>query len=126
MYLLETVLFFLCMTFKTTSDDNDQVLQSTFSMEGNPYTEISISGAEKNIVITSKMGTTSIISVQNDVKQWSTLYVAYNGYDSNQLNTNILLCAMIQRRYLEVFYWISTIMDNMALPWVVGVIIQDF
>ena len=33
---------FLCMTFRTTSDDKDQVLLSTFSIEGNPYTELSI------------------------------------------------------------------------------------
>ena len=46
---------FLCMTFRTTSDDKDQVLLSTFSMDQNPYREISISGVEKKIVIASKI-----------------------------------------------------------------------
>ena len=73
---------FLCMTFKTTSDDRNQILLLTFSVERNPYTEISISVAEKNIVITSKMGATHIISIENDVKQWSRLYVAYHGHES--------------------------------------------
>ena len=73
---------FLCMTFRTTSDDKDQVLLSTFDMEGNPYTEISISGAEKKIVITSKKDTEKIIRIDYDVKQWSTLYVEYKGYES--------------------------------------------
>ena len=41
---------FLCMTFRTSSDDKDQVLLSTFLMEGNPYTEISISGVEKRLL----------------------------------------------------------------------------
>ena len=51
-------------------------------MEGNPYTEIPISGVEKKIVITSKIGTTTIIPIECDVKQWSSLYVEYNGYES--------------------------------------------
>ena len=60
---------FLCMTFKTTSDDKDQVLLSTCQVEENPYTEISISGVEKKIVITSKISTKNTISIDNDVKQ---------------------------------------------------------
>ena len=70
---------FLCMTFRTISDDKDQVLLSTFDTEGNLYTEISISGAEKTIVITSKKDTEKIIRIDYDVKQWSTLYVEYKG-----------------------------------------------
>ena len=57
---------FLCMTFKSTNDEKDQVLLSTCQAEQNPYTEISISGAE--IVITSKIGAPYIISIENDVK----------------------------------------------------------
>ena len=43
---------FLCMTFRTISDDKDQVFLSTCQAEQNPYTEISISGVEEKIVIT--------------------------------------------------------------------------
>ena len=43
-----------CITFRTASDDRDQVLLSTFQMEENPYTEISISGVKKKIIIKSK------------------------------------------------------------------------
>ena len=64
---------FLCMTFKTTNDEKDQVLLSTCQAEQNPYKEISISGVEKKIVITSKIGTPHIISIENNVKQWTTL-----------------------------------------------------
>ena len=56
------------MTFRTTSDDKDQVLLSTFQADGNPYTEISILGAEKKIVITSKICAKNIISIEHDVK----------------------------------------------------------
>ena len=66
---------FLCMTFKTISDDKDHVLLSTCQAEQNPYTEISILGLEKKIVIKSIMGAPHIILIYNDVKQWTTLYV---------------------------------------------------
>ena len=56
------------MMFRTISDDKDQVLLSTLQVEGNPYTEISISGVEKKIIIKSKKETTEIISIENDVK----------------------------------------------------------
>lgn len=80
---------FLCMTFRTTSDDKDQVLLSTFQMEENPYTEISVSG--NAIVIKSKKEKTKIISIENDVKQWSTLYVEYKGYDSKPTEYNYIV-----------------------------------
>ena len=76
---------FLCMTFKTISDEKDQVLLSTCQAEQNPYTEISISGVEKKIVITSKIGAPHIISIENDVKQWTTLYVEYRGHESRPI-----------------------------------------
>ena len=82
---------FLCITFRTNSDDKDQVLLSSFQMEENPYTEISISGAEKKIVIKSKKEKTKIISIENDVKQWSTLYVEYKGYESKPTEYNYIV-----------------------------------
>ena len=82
---------FLCITFKTTSDDKDQVLLSTYQTEGNPYTDISISGAEKNIVITSIKETKNTILIENDVKQWTTLYVEYKGYESKTTEYNYIV-----------------------------------
>ena len=82
---------FLCMTFRTSSDDKDQVLLSTFQMEENPYTEISVSGAEKKIVIKSKIDEPMIVSIENDVKQWSTLYVEYRGYESKPTEYNYIV-----------------------------------
>ena len=79
------------MTFRTTSDDKDQVLLSTFQMEENPYTEISISGVEKKIFITSKKETKNTISIGCDVKQWTTLYVEYKGHESKQTKYNYIV-----------------------------------
>ena len=73
---------FLCMTFRTISDDKDQVLLSTCQAKQNPYTEISISGAEKKIVIRSKKDTEKIIQIDCDVRQWTTLYIEYKGHES--------------------------------------------
>ena len=66
-------------------------LLSTFQVDGNPYTEISISGAEKKIVITSKIGAKNTISIYNDVKQWTTLYVEYRGYESKPTEYNYIV-----------------------------------
>ena len=82
---------FLCMTFRTSSDDKDQVLLSTFYMEENPYSEITVSGAEKKIVIKSKIDEPMIVSIENDVKQWSTLYVEYRGYESKPTEYNYIV-----------------------------------
>ena len=85
---------FLCISFKTISDAKDQVLLSTFQAEQNPYTEISISGVEKKIDITSKIGTKNTFSIYNDVKQWTTLYVEYRGYESKPTEYNhIVKCS---------------------------------
>ena len=73
---------FLCMTFRTSSNDKDQVLLSTCQAKQNPYTEISISGAEKKIVIRSKKDTEKIIQIDCDVRQWTTLYIEYKGHES--------------------------------------------
>ena len=45
-------------------------------------------GVEKKTVITSKIGSTTIILIENDVKQWSALYVEYKGYDSKPTEHN--------------------------------------
>ena len=82
---------FLCMTFRTSSDDKDQVLLSTFQAKQNPYTEISISGVEKKIFITSKKETKNTISIGCDVKQWTTLYVEYKGHESKQTKYNYIV-----------------------------------
>ena len=82
---------FLCMTFRTISDDKDQVLLSTCQAEQNPYTEISISGAEKKIVIRSKKDTEKIIQIGCDVKQWTTLYIEYKGHESKQTKYNYIV-----------------------------------
>ena len=98
---------FLCMTFRTTSDDKDQVLLSTFQMEDNPYAEISISGAEKKIVIKSKIDEPVIVSIENDVKQWTTLYVEYRGYESKPTEYNyIVKCG--QEKTSGSFLWDSS------------------
>jgi hypothetical protein len=98
---------FLCMTFRTTSDDKDQVLLSTFQGEDNPYAEVSISGAEKKIVIKSKIDEPVIVSIENDVKQWSTLYVEYRGYESKPTEYNyIVRCG--QKKTSGSFLWDSS------------------
>ena len=75
---------FLCITFRTMSDAKDQVLVSNFQYSDMPYREISLSGIEKKIFITSynQEGKPKHISIDHDAKQWTTLYIEYNGYTS--------------------------------------------
>ena len=82
---------FLCMTFRTTSDAKDQVLLSICQTRRNPYTEIPISGVEKKIFITSKIKSKGTISIDCDVKQWTTLYVEYKGYESKPTEYNYIV-----------------------------------
>ena len=75
---------FLCITFRCLSDDKNQALLSNHDAEtGNPYREISVSGADGgSINITSSSFTkTEHVNIKHNVKNWTTLYIEYRAYE---------------------------------------------